>query len=415
MRMLPFRRLFRLLLLPILLHLILIDSYLVTATATDKNTAESAVTDNDNDNDGKNINNERIHIAIVSCGSSRGPEALTSMRSALLMTQHPLSFHIFHSADDGNDVFFTKALSSWQQQQQQQNAAEQPVLDFSLYTSNLSDDYATLFAPCAAQRLFLHQALPESIERVLYVDSDTLFLSDVWILWKEFFNDNNETAPLLAGLVPEHQATSKSAYYSEQTNHPYYQDDQAIGLNSGVLLLNLRHLRANPWNQELHDYLQNYTLQYYDQDLMNIYFYHHPEKLKVLSCDWNFRSDHCFFATQHCSSSTAGTGIRILHGSRGSFHAPISPLAAQYSVHTFQTLHRAFSMFPVTELGSAAAVRDAWLWLSSPQQQAQTITNYCDALVPAIVKRQLTDAATAAATKRQVRVVPVGTSRDDEL
>jgi UDP-xylose:glucoside alpha-1,3-xylosyltransferase len=394
-------------LVPILYLLLLRVTFPVNAVGTPTTANKSVVggtkKDNDNDNDNKN---ERIHIAIVSCGASRAPEALASMRSALLMTQHPLSFHIFHNADDGNEIFFTKALSSWQHQQQKQQQVvpqetAESAFDFFLYTSNLHDDYATLFAPCACQRLFLHESLPESVERVLYVDSDTLFLADVGIMWKEFetalqthitdsTNHDKPMSNILAALVPEHQATSTAAYYLDQTNHPYYHDNQSIGLNSGVLLLNLRYLRAHPWNQELTDHLQKYTLQYYDQDLMNIYFHHHPDELLVLSCDWNFRTDHCFFVKQHCSTDA---GIRILHGSRGTFHAPTTPLAKEYSVQTFQILHRAFSLFPATELGSAAAFRDAWLWLSSSQLKAGNIANHCDLLMPSIVTRVLTEAA----------------------
>jgi UDP-xylose:glucoside alpha-1,3-xylosyltransferase len=370
-----------------------------SATATTVVEALTVGTENNNDN-----KNERIHIAIVSCGASRAPEALASMRSALLMTQHPLSFHIFHNADDGNDVYFTKALSRWQQQQQQQKPA-QSAFDFFLYKSNLSDDYATLFAPCACQRLFLHESLPESVERVLYVDSDTLFLADVGILWKKFEKAlQRPMSNILAALVSEHQATSKSAYYRDQTNHPYYHDENSVGLNSGVLLLNLKRLRAHPWNQALTNYLhhENYTLQYYDQDLLNIYFHFHPDELLVLSCDWNFRTDHCFFANQHCS-----TTISILHGSRGTFHAPTTPTAERFSVGTFQTLHRAFSLFPVTELGSVAAVRDAWLWLTSSSEKK--VANHCDLLVPSIVTRILTEAQ--AASSRKPRLF----DKEDEL
>ena len=382
-------------LLPILYLLLLLVTVPVDATGTSDDTTEivSAAVDND----GKN---ERIHIAIVSCGASRAFEALASMRSALLMTQHPLSFHIFHNVGDGNDIYFTKALSRWQQQQQQQKLqqvvppeAAQSAFDFFLYKSNLSDEYATLFAPCACQRLFLHESLPESVERVLYVDSDTLFLADVGILWKEFETAlQRPMSNILAALVPEHQATSKSAYYRDQTNHPYYHDDNSVGLNSGVLLLNLKQLRAHPWNEILTDYLhhENYTLQYYDQDLLNIYFHFHPDELLVLSCDWNFRTDHCFFTNQHCST------ISIMHGSRGTFHTPTTPTSERFSVHTFQTLHRAFSLFPVTELGSVQAVRDAWLWLASTDK----IANHCDLLLPSIVTRILTEAAVAARKPR---------------
>ena len=353
---------------------------------------ESSITNNDE--------KTTIHIAIVSCGAVRAPEALASMRSALLTATQPLHFYIFHQANDGNDAFFTNALQKWKQSTATTTAATS--FEFDLYTSDIPEHYSKLFAPCACQRLFLHEALPATLHHVLYMDSDTLVLTDLSTLWRDFVRATAHSPPVLAALVAEHTATADYAYYTEQTvQHPYFSSSTAAGLNSGVLLLDLDKLRAAPWNEQFASYLEQYQLQFFDQDLLNIYFAQHAEKLQELPCEWNFRPDHCFFSTQHCSK------IGILHGNRGSLHAPANEQAAVYSVDAFQTLYKAFSLFPATELGSVAAVRDAWTWFwgSSASAVADQARNYCDVTVPSVVTQRLLQAAALANAAKQQQAI----------
>ncbi|GAX29142.1 hypothetical protein FisN_7Hu258 [Fistulifera solaris] len=108
-----------------------------------------------------NDNNNSIEIAVVACGKARVEEAMVSTRSAILSTTEPLTFHIVH--DDQNLIFDFTTLPA----------------TFHFYPAQLPEPYAHLFAPCVAQRLFLHDVLPESVPKVLYVDADTIFLDDV--------------------------------------------------------------------------------------------------------------------------------------------------------------------------------------------------------------------------------------------
>jgi len=308
---------------------------------------------------------EPICIVIVSCGASRAKEALTSMRSAILSTAHRLSFHIFHQADDGNDVFFTRALEAWKE--------KGAKVEFSFYRPVIPEAYSNLFAPCACQRLFLHQALPETIDRVLYVDTDTIVLDDIANLWSEF---NNFTSNTVAALVAEHEASHEKGYYKDDAEHPYYNESGCHGINSGVVLLDIAKLRHNPWNADFERYRAQYKLQYHDQDLLNIYFADHPERLHLLSCEWNFRTDHCYFQKQHCG------GIRLLHGNRGVFYKKTDE---KFSVQVFVATHAAFSFFPDKELGNCMAIEQMLQW---NLREVTKTSNFCEFVAaPWILKR----------------------------
>lgn len=312
----------------------------------------------------------KIHIAVVACGHARSEEAIASIRSAILSTPFPeqLTFHIFHDKDDGNDVLFAQQLSAWQ--------ATTAHFQFYLYHSQLPEYYAHLFAPCASQRLFLHELL--SVDRVLYVDSDTIFLEDVAHLWNEFEHFSVHT---VAALAAEHEPSHRHAYYKDEANHPYYNQGSVHGLNSGVILLNLKILRANPWNDELDHFLVTYTLQYHDQDLLNLYFYHHPERLHLLSCRWNYRTDHCFFQAHCLDVGPAESGdkamIGLLHGSRGVFHlSPENDWFVQTFVLAYDTFVTGDPMDCVHLSKSLETRAVAWIQSVHPE----SITNNCQAI-----------------------------------
>lgn len=254
------------------------------------------------------------------------------MRSVLWASTRPVHFHIVH--DQQPDDFFTGALESWRK--------KRPDFRFDLYLSAIPDAYANLFAPCACQRLFLHDLLPNSIRSLIYIDSDTILLDDIGGLWEE--NTNGLPSDVVAGMVGENQDTATLSHYKDDAKHPYY-NYTVHGLNSGVIWLNLEYLRRHPWNDELEAYRQNYTLQFYDQDLLNVYFANHPERLRLIGCEWNYRPDHCFFYHQFCST------IRLLHANRGVFHQTVED-GYPFAVVSFHALYEVMSSFAPTDLGA---------------------------------------------------------------
>lgn len=311
---------------------------------------------------------EKIHLVTVCCGAQRREETLASIRSALFASSSSstaITFHIVHKRDDENDRNLTDTLIEWQSHRD---------FEFVLYETNLKEPFLHLFAPCASQRLFLHSLLPTNIDRVIYVDSDTIFLADPYKLWNEFEKFNSNT---VAALVAEDEGTVPRPYYRKELQHPYYQAEGAVGLNSGIMLLDLGRLRRDPWDDEMLAHLKRYKLEFFDQDLLNIYFSMHPDKVRVLSCEWNFRTEHCY-TQQYCTS------ILLLHGNRGVFHENAEQ---RFPVTAFRLVYQSYVG---RTLGSCSSVQDQFKSLIQAQQ-GKPVGNNCEMIVLAVVLFRLQD------------------------
>lgn len=257
------------------------------------------------------------HLAVVACGP-RLEETLTMLKSAILLSNKPLNFHIF--AEDDLQHSFRDALRSWPKM-------VQIKFNFTIYPITFPKDNAKewkkLFKPCASQRLFLPLILKE-VDSLLYVDTDIIFLQPVEEIWKLLSHFNSTQ---LAAMAPEHEEP-RIGWYNRFARHPYY---GKTGVNSGVMLMNMTRLREKyfqndmtaaglRWEEILLPLLQKYKLNitWGDQDLLNIIFYHNPESLYVFPCQWNYRPDHCIYGS-NCKEAEQ-TGVFILHGNRGVFH-----------------------------------------------------------------------------------------------
>lgn len=251
--------------------------------------------------------NEIIHLAVVACGD-RAPETTIMIKSALLLTRSPLHIHIF--TEDDLKANFTMLFNAWPQK-------IRDTFRINMYPINFpgvdnAKDWIKLFKPCACQRLFLPYILPD-VERLLYVDTDILFLSSLDDVWS-FYDEFNSTH--IAALAPEHEAPWMG-WYNRFARHPYY---GPLGVNSGVMLMHLEQMRRNSWIERMKEYFVKYEKRttWGDQDLINIYFHFFPEKLYVYNCKWNYRPDHCMYGN-NCDAAEKD-GIKILHGSRRVFH-----------------------------------------------------------------------------------------------
>lgn len=149
------------------------------------------------------------------------------------------------------------------------------------------------------------------------MDSDTLFLSPVNEIWS-FFDEFNSTQ--IAAMAPEHE-DKNAGWYNRFSRHPFY---PPLGINSGVMLMNLTRMRKFNWTERIQPIFDEYKLKlvWGDQDIINILFHFHPEKLFIFPCEWNYRADHCMYM----SVCPAPNGIKILHGNRGYFHSLAQPI-----------------------------------------------------------------------------------------
>ncbi|XP_046984397.1 glucoside xylosyltransferase 1 isoform X1 [Schistocerca americana] len=253
-----------------------------------------------------------IVLAVVACGD-RLAETLVVIKSAILFTKSPLKFIVV--ADDHLIPSFREKLNEWQNLVNNSFSYELHHITFPLKGD--TSEWRRLFKPCAAQRLFLPTVLSH-IDALLYVDTDTLFLGPLEDVWRHFELMNSSQ---IAALTPEHEDPN-TGWYNRFARHPYY---GKLGVNSGVMLMNLTRMRTFRWTDYVVPIYKEYKLKitWGDQDIINIIFHFHPDKLYVYPCRYNYRPDHCMYMSV-CHSADK-EGVAVLHGSRGSFHSEKQP------------------------------------------------------------------------------------------
>ena len=113
--------------------------------------------------------------------------------------------------------------------------------------------YATYY------RLFLTDILPESIDKVLYLDGDMIVRHSLLPLW------NTDLTGYAVAAVNDSLHTD--IHYDTRLEYPL---DKGY-FNAGVLLINLRYWRKNNIPQRLIDFMESYhdVLTFHDQDILN--------------------------------------------------------------------------------------------------------------------------------------------------
>jgi len=117
------------------------------------------------------------------------------------------------------------------------------------FTRHRPESVARPWSGIVYARLFLPWYLPESIDKILYIDIDTLIRGSL----DELYNTDLKNNPLgmVMGVVPEY------------------------GYNSGVILFDLKKIRSMPnVKDELIDHLRKYSIRYFlpDQTTINRFY-----------------------------------------------------------------------------------------------------------------------------------------------
>ncbi|CAN8028470.1 unnamed protein product, partial [Ixodes persulcatus] len=246
-----------------------------------------------------------VTLVVVTCAG--GMEmTMTSLKSAIAFSRAPLRLILY--ADLDNIKRLQDRIMQWPA-----SVFNRITYDLRLVTFPKEDfeRWKQLFRPCSTQRLFLPDILPND-DVVLYVDSDTLFLHPVEDLL-EVFEEMNERHLMAVVHEIEEEATN---WYHQHGKTPYI---PPFGVNAGVMLINLTRMRNFGWVSRMVSLLDEYEdrLMLGDQDLVNILFSVHPDRLFRMTCRWNYRQATCTFHAS-CSGQTPA----LLHANRGRFMAP---------------------------------------------------------------------------------------------
>ncbi|CAG0900409.1 unnamed protein product, partial [Darwinula stevensoni] len=170
---------------------------------------------------------KEMKIVTAICGSRHQDLLLTWIRSLIVTSNEP--FHIIAIADvEGKCSAASKV---------RRMLPERVSIEFRRvsYPMEPALDWKRMFKPCSTARLFTPSILHD-VDAVVYTDLDFLFLAPIEELWSHFRSMDGR---MYIGAAQDNEKGSCLAYYS-MTPLPAR---GPMGLNAGLLLLNLTRMR----------------------------------------------------------------------------------------------------------------------------------------------------------------------------
>lgn len=137
------------------------------------------------------------------------------------------------------------------------------------------------YPPAAYARLLLPALLPREVEKVVYLDADTIVRGDVADLWSEDMGDS----PLFAvqDLPLDNGNAARIARTVDQDLYPY--DPGQVYFQSGVLVMDIAAFRRERLAETAFAFLREYpTMQFPDQDALNALL---ASRTRMMDPRWN--------------------------------------------------------------------------------------------------------------------------------
>ena len=130
-------------------------------------------------------------------------------------------------------------------------------------------------------RLFFHTFLPKDVERLLYIDCDTLITGSLAPLLSLDLEGN------AVGVVRDSLTTTYKTYIGMSENEDYF--------NAGVTLIDVAQWKRQRITEKLLDHIQNVRSRYCnpDQDLLNLVL---RDSKYILPPEYNFQPSHRAFS-----------------------------------------------------------------------------------------------------------------------
>jgi len=329
-----------------------------------------------------------INVAMTQCGfdTSSLLELDTLIKSIIISSLPDEALHIHLISDDQVPQAFLKNL---------EKMLRLSGNYLTLYKPALLEQGIVLFRPCAMDRLMLPSLVDKRIDRIIYLDRDTVVLKSLKSLYQTNFGEE------LLGIVPEGGIwyPTKQGSYNAGITYP-----ERSGVNSGVLLMNLKQMRNTNFSVQLLDLVNAAPFtELGDQDLINYYFAKRPNSLRFLECKYNMRLDgnriECDCGTlrntrknndsaDSCARHSQLDDAVIIHGNRFSFRADDSILSLVWrqllSIKVTQ-MHAKLVSFPALPSDYHDDIVDQVKGLksySNPHENDLTSTYYTDPLFP---------------------------------
>ncbi|KAJ2945231.1 hypothetical protein O0L34_g9302 [Tuta absoluta] len=248
---------------------------------------------------------ETIHLSLM-CMGKCGHNITPMLKSLLHHRQNPLHFHLI--VDTKTEKVIRTLFKTWSLPDVKCSLYNaEGLLSKLLWIPNSHYSGVYLFV-----KLLYPDILPKRMEQVIVLDTDLTFLSDVVELWSMF---RNMTHDQLIGLVE-----NESDWYLQTSRWPAL----GRGYNTGVMLLNLRHIRERVnwtrlWNDAVRENIKKLDkTELGDQDIINAIVKKYPHIIYNVSCQYNVQ-----MSTQTLAKSCYGGDrdkVKILHWNSPSKH-----------------------------------------------------------------------------------------------
>ena len=245
---------------------------------------------------------EIIEIVIVCAGYNSSRSVVTLIKSILFYRKNPLHFHFI--SDSIAQLILQTLFKTW----------SVPGISVSFYLAdNLQSDvswvpnkhYSGVYG---LMKLVLPKALPQHLDKVIVLDTDITFATDIAELWKLFSKMTKEAIALVE---------NQSDWYLGKLwkNHRPW-PALGRGFNTGVILFSLKRLRQFNWSvvwkmvaeKEL---LSMLSTSLADQDIFNAVIKQYPHLVYRLPCQWNVQLSDNTLSDALCYTEVQD--LKIIH------------------------------------------------------------------------------------------------------
>ncbi|XP_013191389.2 xylosyl- and glucuronyltransferase LARGE1 isoform X2 [Amyelois transitella] len=241
---------------------------------------------------------ETVHLSLICMGKCM--QLVTPMLKSLLHhRQNPIHFHII--VDGSTEHIIKEFFRTW----------DLPDVKYTCYNAQKflpqvswipNTHYSGVYG---LTKLLFPEILPNSLERVIVLDSDLTFLCDIAELWTLF---RNMAKAQIIGLVE-----NESDWYLTPNRWPAI----GQGFNTGVMLLDLKKIREDIawkdlWQNAVYSNLRVVKeTQLADQDVLNAVIKNNPDIVYRISCQYNVQMSTRSLAKK-CHGEDV-TKVKIIH------------------------------------------------------------------------------------------------------
>ncbi|KAM9080984.1 xylosyl- and glucuronyltransferase LARGE2 isoform 2-T2 [Megaptera novaeangliae] len=269
---------------------------------------------------------ELLQVAIVCAGHNSSRDVITLVKSMLFYRKNPLHLHLVTDAVARN--ILETLFHTWMV----------PAVRISFYNADElkpqvswipNKHYSGLYG---LMKLVLPSALPPDLARVIVLDTDVTFASNIAELWALFAHFSDKQ---VIGLVENQSDWYLGNLWRNHRPWPAL----GRGFNTGVILLRLDRLRQAGWEQmwkltATRELLTLPATSLADQDIFNAIIKEHPWLVQPLPCVWNVQlSDHTL--AERCYSEASD--LKVIH-----WNSPKKLRVKNKHVESFRNLYLTF-------------------------------------------------------------------------